>query len=273
MNFDFSKTDNPITNMALALSTVFIVHADISYDVKALRDSRNMIALRTTGGMGSVRIDGFDDITVLPGTLLFFEHRLVRRYFCSGETWDFWWFEFSSGSLFNMPQNRILSLDYEEQELEDYNTCLELLRKSDSSSKLLASSLFSHVLCKLITRLNRSSINNPYQSAVEYVIDHMRSSLPEIVSIKELAGIVGLCERRFREVFENVTGIQPKKYYDAMRIGIAVELLRNTTFTIAGISDRLGYSSQFHFSRAFEKVHDLAPSYFRKTILDNGKGL
>jgi hypothetical protein len=27
----------------------------------------------------------------------------------------------------------------------------------------------------------------------------------------------GLCERRFREVFTEVTGMQPKKYYDAMR--------------------------------------------------------
>ena len=268
MNFDFSKTENPISTIAIALSTVYILHADISYDVrKNLKDNKDMVALRTTGGMGCVKVEGLDDITVLPGTLLFFEHRLVRRYFCSGETWDFWWFEFSSNSLFNQPQNRILHLDYDEIAPEDYNNCLELLRKSDSSSKLLASSAFSHILCKWIASLKRNSISNPHQSSVERIIDHMRSSLPENVSVKELAGIAGLCERRFREVFGNVTGMQPKKYYDAMRIGIGVELLRNTTFSIAEISDRLGYSSQFHFTRAFEKVHNAAPSYFRKNSI------
>ncbi|NJD01695.1 MAG: helix-turn-helix transcriptional regulator [Ruminiclostridium sp.] len=265
MKFDFSKTENPISTIAVALNTVYILHADTSYDVKkALKDNKDMIALRTTGGMGCVTIEGMDDITILPGTLLFFEHRSVRRYFCSGEMWDFRWFEFSSNSLFSQPQNRILQLKYDESEHEDYNTCLELLRKSDSSSKLLASSLFSHILCKWTARLKINSISNLHQSSVERIIDHMSSSLPEIISIKELAARTGLCERRFREVFEDVPGIQPKKYYDAMRIGIAVELLRNTTFSIAEISDRLGYSNQFHFTRAFEKVHNTAPSYFRK---------
>ncbi len=155
VNVDFSNTENPISTIAVTLSTVYILHADTSYDVKkALKGNKDLIDLRTTGGMGCVRIEGLYDITVLPGTLLFFEHRLVRRYFCSGETWDFWWFEFSSGSLFNQPQNRILHLDYDEIELEDYNTCL--LRKSDSSSKLLASSVFSHMLCKWTARLKKS---------------------------------------------------------------------------------------------------------------------
>ena len=268
MNFDFSLTQNPISTIAVALRTVYILHADTSYDVrKTFSDSKDMIALRTTGGMGCVKIAGLDDITVLPGTLLFFEHRLVRHYFCSGDTWDFWWFEFSSAGLFNQPQNRLLHLDYDNIEPEDYNTCLELLRKSDSSSRLLASSVFSHILCKWMARLKKSSAGNPHQAAVEGAIDHMRSSLPENVSIKELAAGAGLCERRFREVFTEVTGMQPKKYYDAMRTGIAVELLRNTAFSISEISDRLGYSSQFHFTRAFEKIHNTSPSYFRKSSI------
>ena len=269
MDFDFSLTGNPISSIAVALTTVYIVHADTSYDVrKNLKDCKYMIALRTIGGKGSVKLEGMDEMTVLPGTLLFFEHRQVRRYFCSGDTWDFWWFEFSTGSLLNQPQNRLLHLEYDEDEPEDYTTCLELLRKTDYSSRLLASSLFSQILCKWIARLNKDLINNPHQSAIERTIDHMRASLPENITIKELAGIAGLCERRYREVFEETTGMQPKKYYDAMRIGIAVELLRNTTFTIAEISDRLGYSSQFHFTRAFEKVHNAAPSHFRKNSIE-----
>ncbi len=265
MDFDFSIAQNPIATIAVALSTVYILHADPTYDVrKSLLNSRGIIALRTTGGMGTVKIDGLEEITVLPGTLLFFEHRLTRRYFCSGETWDFWWFEFTCASLFNQPLNQILHLAHDEAEQEDYRTCLDLLRRSDSSSRLLASSAFGHILCKWTAQLKKSSVSNPYQAAVDRVIDHMRSSLPEYVSIRELAGRMGLCERRFRQVFQNITGMQPKKYYDSMRTGIAVELLRKTTLSIAEISDRLGYSSQFHFARAFEKAYHMAPSHFRK---------
>ena len=265
MNFDFSTTDNPVSTIAVALNTVYAVYADISYDVsKTLKESKGMIALRTTGGTGCVKIEGLDEITVLPGTLLFFEHRLVRRYFCSGEAWDFWWFEFLTHSMTNLPQNRILRLDYDENELNEYNACLELLRKSDSASKLLASSACSNVLCKWLAQMKKDSVCNPHQSTVDRVIDHMKSSLPGYVTIKEMAESAGLSERRFREVFENLTGMAPKKYYDSMRIGIAVELLRNTPFSIAEISYRLGYSSQFHFTKAFEKAYNTAPSFFRK---------
>lgn len=267
MNFDFSHTENPISNIAAALRTVYILNADRTYNVtKALKkEVKDIVALRTTGGMGTVKIEGLDELTVLPGTLLFFEHCMVRNYYCSGDRWDFWWFEFTvPHGVLNQPLNRISVLSYDETEQEDYKNCLELLRKSDESSRLLASSLFSHVLCKWSVRLGRSSAANPYQQAIERTIDFMRSKLPESVSVKELAAVSGLCERRFRQVFEMVTGTQPKKYYDTMRIGMAVELLRNTAFSIAEISERLGYSSQFHFTRAFGRIHNMAPLHFRK---------
>ena len=266
MNTDFSKTENPIPTISVALSCVYILNADASYDIrKNLKDNKDIIALRTIGGEGRVKIEGIDEISVLPGTLLFFEHCMVRRYQCIGDTWDFWWFEFTSSGVFNQPLNKLILPDYEVSEEEAYKTCFELLRKSDSSSRLLASSVFSHVLCKWMVSLKKNTAGNPHQPAIDLAIDHMRSSLPEKVSIKGLAAAAGLSERRFREVFENITGMQPKRYYDAMRISIAVELLRNTSFTIAEISDRLGYSSQFHFTRVFEKAHSVAPLHFRKS--------
>jgi len=265
MDFDFSITENPVSTMAVALKTVYTVNADTSYDVrKFLKDNKDWVALRTTGGEGCVKLAGMDEITVLPGTLLFFEHRLVRRYYCRSQLWSFWWFEFSSAGPVSLPAGKLIQLDYAGDEEEDACSCLELLRKSDTSSRLLASSAFSNILFKWAACFGKNSDANPYQAAVEHAIDQMRSCIPDNVSVRDLAQQAGLCERRFRDVFKQVTGMQPKKYFDAMRAGMAAELLRNTTLSIAEISEKLGYSSQFHFTGSFKKIYKLAPSQFRK---------
>jgi AraC-like DNA-binding protein len=43
----------------------------------------------------------------------------------------------------------------------------------------------------------------------------------------------------------------------------AVELLNSTGWPIKNISEHLGFSDQFYFSRAFKKMHNHSPSEHR----------
>jgi AraC-like DNA-binding protein len=43
----------------------------------------------------------------------------------------------------------------------------------------------------------------------------------------------------------------------------AVQLLNTTNLSIKEISDQLGFSDQFYFSRAFSKMHGHAPTEHR----------
>ena len=107
MNFDFSLTKNPLSTASIALKTVYTIHADPSYDVsKGGILNEDLIAIRTIGGMGIIKIDGLEDVTVLPGSLLFVKHKDIRRYYCSCESWDFWWFEFLSNNILSLPLNK-----------------------------------------------------------------------------------------------------------------------------------------------------------------------
>jgi len=56
-----------------------------------------------------------------------------------------------------------------------------------------------------------------------------------------------------------------------LRMQRAVQLLNRTDLPIEQISDQLGFSEQFYFSRAFSKMHNHSPSehrrrYSRKTV-------
>lgn len=264
MNFTFSVENNPISVVTLALRTVYCLHADHTYDVtKKGVQNRDIVALRTMGGRGMVAIEGCGEIAAFPGTLLFFEHDRVRRYFCDGGAWDFWWFEFAAAEMPNFPMNRLMHIEAPENEPGDFTACLDLLGRASAGTARLASAAFSLLLSKWMLQIECGKPENPHRVAVDQALKYMRANINRRISVDSLAREAGLCERRFRQVFMELTGVQPKKYLETLRIAIAEELLLNTSFPIGDISGRLGYSSQFHFCKAFRAARGVPPSQFR----------
>ena len=268
MEFDFYVTKTPLLTVPVALRTVYVLHADTTYDVKKeLRGCKDMVALRTTGGSGNIKICGIPEIIVPPYTLLFFKHADVRHYYCSSNVWDFWWFEFCCGEPFDFPLNTLMQVESVENEAYDCMKCLELLRKNDIGSGYLASATLGILLYKWMLYYENNFNTNPYQKAVHKVISYIKTNIDKNLTVKALAEITGFCERRFRQVFINITGVQPKKYIESLRMDMAEELLKNTSFSVGEISYKLGYSSQFHFCNAFRKAHGISPTEYRKKAL------
>jgi AraC-like DNA-binding protein len=266
MNYDFSIINNPSSTASIALRTVYILHSDPSYDVrKGVVPSKDLVALRTFAGTGTVIIEGVDEIVVHPGTLLFFEHSKVRRYYCSSEKWNFWWFEFTLSGGLGFPQNELLTIETLEDELRNCKACLELLRKNNTASNRVASATFSLMLSKWMLYFENNNNYNPHRETIEKILEYMNSNLVSI-SLEKMASMAGLCERRFRQVFEIITGVPPKKYLDMLRMRTAEGLLRNTHLSVNEIANNLGYSSQFHFSKAFKSIYGTSPSLYRRSI-------
>jgi AraC-like DNA-binding protein len=215
-------------------------------------------------GLGRVIIEGCGEISVTPSTLMFFEHGKVRQYYCADEHWDFWWFEFSSSEMLHLPMNSPISIEPMEDEEKDFTACLELLSKAGTGMARLASAAFTVLFSKWLLKIDYYRRDNPYRLAVKSAINRIKSNLDRHIPIKDLAREAGLSERRFRQVFEKTAGMRPKKYEGALRIHLAEELLLNTPCTICEIAERLGYSSLFHFSKAFANAYGLPPSTFRK---------
>ena len=265
MEFDFSQVEKPLSTLCTALRTVYVVYADKTYDVrKNGKTPDETIALRTLRGEGRVEIEGCKPIEVRPETLLLFAHREVRRYVCTGDTWDFWWFEFKPEGALPFDVNKPHHVGYSESEAADLKDCLDLLRHDDDKSSFLASS----TLTRLIYRWGYESQStleeySPHKALAARIVHRMKVMLPEMLSVTEMASMAGFCERRFRQVFVEVTGLPPKKFYDRMRLTMAEELLRSTPLTLAEIADRLGYSSQFHLAKAFRGRYGYAPSAVR----------
>lgn len=95
-------------------------------------------------------------------------------------------------------------------------------------------------------------------------INFMKQHLREPLRIATLAAVVNLSRSHYTETFHRVTGYAPLMYLNHLRMQRAVQLLNSTNLSIKAISDQLGFSDQFYFSRAFTKLHGHSPSEHRR---------
>ncbi|HVU27213.1 MAG TPA: AraC family transcriptional regulator [Verrucomicrobiae bacterium] len=98
-------------------------------------------------------------------------------------------------------------------------------------------------------------------------IEFMKSHLREPLTVATLAVLANLSRSHYTTLFRRVTGYAPLNYLNHLRMHRAVELLNSTDWSIKKISDHLGFSDQFYFSRAFSKMHDHSPSEHRRRYL------
>ena len=95
-------------------------------------------------------------------------------------------------------------------------------------------------------------------------LEFMKSHLREPLSVSSLAALVNLSRSHYTALFRRVTGYAPLSYLNHLRMQRAVELLNSTEWPIKQISEHLGFSDQFYFSRAFAKMHNHSPSEHRR---------
>ncbi|MCX6594235.1 MAG: AraC family transcriptional regulator [Acidobacteria bacterium] len=86
-------------------------------------------------------------------------------------------------------------------------------------------------------------------------------------TVEQLAAEAGLSRSGFAARFSLLVGQTPAEYLTAWRMHRGAELLRKTQLGLAEISLRAGYESEAAFSRAFRRVHGIAPGRFRRLDL------
>ena len=85
-------------------------------------------------------------------------------------------------------------------------------------------------------------------------------------TVDALAREVALSRAAFAKRFTQLVGVGPVSYLTAWRMQLAARLLRTTDLSVAEIASRVGYESEFSFSRAFRRAWQSAPSHYRRKV-------
>ena len=75
---------------------------------------------------------------------------------------------------------------------------------------------------------------------------------------------VGMSRASFANKFRELVGITPMNYLTSWRMNKAKELLKNKSLSMIDVTEKVGYSSEASFTRAFKKEFNYNPGYIRR---------
>jgi AraC-like DNA-binding protein len=84
-------------------------------------------------------------------------------------------------------------------------------------------------------------------------------------TVESLAHEAGLSRAAFARRFARAVGEPPLAYLTRWRMTVAGRLLRESNLTLAAVTRRVGYTSEFAFAKAFKRDYGMAPGAYRRT--------
>ncbi len=104
-------------------------------------------------------------------------------------------------------------------------------------------------------------------SALPRVLDYMHSHLADNIGLAELATLAGCSLQHFKRGFKASTGQPPHRFLMDLRIKRAQALLAENDLPLAQIALECGFSSQSHFTVAFQRQTGCSPARWRRTTV------
>ena len=105
-----------------------------------------------------------------------------------------------------------------------------------------------------------ANLFSPRQANLKDVIqNHLFSNF----SLNELAKLAGLSLSSFKRAFQNTYNDTPANYLRNKKIEKAIDLLKQSDFSVSEICFQIGFNDASHFTKAFKKHTNQSPLAFR----------
>jgi transcriptional regulator GlxA family with amidase domain len=103
-------------------------------------------------------------------------------------------------------------------------------------------------------------------AVVERALKLMRADVKRRWTVRELAAKVGVSRAVFARRFVRALGEPPQRWLTRLRLERAAALLEQSDDALAAVAVRVGYDSEFAFSRAFRRQFGVAPGVYRRRL-------
>jgi AraC-like DNA-binding protein len=122
--------------------------------------------------------------------------------------------------------------------------------------------LFARLLSRktgVALSINQEDVNKIYQVRASILAD--LSAPPKLA---DLARHIGMSSTKMKQLFRQIFGDSIYNYFQVERMNEAAQLLRD--FSVSQVGYRIGFSNLSHFTRLFEKHHQMKPKRYKDAL-------
>lgn len=132
----------------------------------------------------------------------------------------------------------------------------------------MAKALAVHLIRRYASRKHSLQImpRGLSKSKLQQVIDYINAHLDQDLGLVELAELVQMSPCYFATLFKRSLGISPHQYVIDRRIQKAQQSLTHSEQCLADIAQKVGFSDQTSFTRAFRKKVGVTPKQYRDKL-------
>lgn len=164
-------------------------------------------------------------------------------------------------------QSVVFHLGHDEELLRKMKYVLELMREAPLGFRQMMAGEVVALLARVRSLAMRSSkVLGGSEEKMDKARYHLLAHATEEIDLEDLASELGLSYSRFRSLFRKQTGRSPRQYQLDIRINRAMDLLKESQRTVTEISEILGFSAVYYFSRLFKQRVGQSPGQFRKGL-------
>lgn len=144
----------------------------------------------------------------------------------------------------------------------------EVVDDPDPSVQLYGDGLAAVMAARLFLKPAETETAQPVARLASWqlrrVLDYLETSLPDHVTLSELAALVGLSQWHFSRAFKASTGVAPYRWQLEARIRRSQSLLLGTQASLDSIAEATGFADAVHFGKTFRKITGTAPATWRR---------
>ena len=109
---------------------------------------------------------------------------------------------------------------------------------------------------------NGQPFNRTDLRRLKVLLDYIHLHYNQVISLKELAGLIYLTRESCCRLFKQLTGKTIGRYICDYRVAQGIRLLQEERYSVTQVASMVGFSSSSRFAQAFRDVMDCSPSEY-----------
>lgn len=221
-------------------------------------------------GTGEIEIDS-RHYPVQPGDLIWIRpnqlHRSVEENPGYFELIEILWY-FRDGIQPDLRMPPVIHLASDAEIIQDLQRLVREALLKLPHYRLQMRLLLAEILVQLertappVESQNEQWEDSPCTQKIKKIIEQIHLNYQKNWQLEDLAQIGGCSSHYLCRIFRETTNYTPIHYLIKIRLDIAIDLLKNSDYTVSEIAEMVGFSDVYYFSRLFKKWLGKSPRHF-----------